>query len=115
MTGVISTQSYLNPYQWNKRMGKGKGKSKSKKSKTKAQKAAAKRHATFKKTRVQTFGGTRKASSYSKKEIARIDAAGLSRSAVTGGKVADKKPIKSIAPVKPERSDFANTRQGAVD
>ena len=96
-------------------MGKGKGKSKSKKSKTKAQKAAAKRHATFKKTRVQTFGGTRKASSYTKKELGRIDAAGLSRSAVTGGKVADKKPIKSIAPVKPERSDFANTRQGAVD
>ena len=93
----------------------GKRKSKPKKKKTKVQQAAAKRHATFKKTRVQTFGGTRKASSYTKKELGRIDAAGLSRSAVTGGKVADKKPIKSIAPVKPERSDFANTRQGAVD
>ena len=80
------------------------------KPKTAAQKAAAKRHANFKKTRVQTFGGTRSASSYSKKELGRIDAAGLSRSAVTGGKVADKKPVKSIAPVKPERSDFPETR-----
>ena len=93
----------------------GKRKSKPKKKKTKVQQAAAKRHATFKKTRVQTFGGTRKASSYSKKEIARIDAAGLSRSAVTGGKVADKKPVASIAPKKPERSDFPNTRSGAVE
>ena len=72
------------------------------------------RHARFKKTRVQTFGGTRKASSYSKRELSRIDAAGLSRSTVTGGAVADKKPVKSIAPTKPERSDFPNTRSGAL-
>ena len=94
---------------------KGKKSKKKSKPKTAVQKAAAKRHANFKKTKVQTFGGTRSASSYSKKELGRIDAAGLSRSQVTGGKVADKKPVKSIAPVKPDRSDFPNTRQGAVD
>lgn len=36
------------------------GGKKTKKKKTKAQQAAAKRHATFKKTRVQTFGGTKR-------------------------------------------------------
>ena len=93
-------------------MGGKKG-NKSKKKKTKVQLAAQKRHETFKKTGVQTFGGTKK--SYTKKELAKIDQANLSRSAVTGGVVADKKPVKSIAPVKPERDDFANTRQGAVN
>ena len=39
MTGVISTQSYVNPYQWSKQMGGGRKKSK-KKTKTKAQKMA---------------------------------------------------------------------------
>jgi len=82
------------------------------KPRTKVQRAAAKRHARFKKTRVQTFGGTRK--SYSKKELKKIDDAGLSRSVVTGGVVADKKPVTSIAPTKPERSDFPNTRSGAL-
>jgi hypothetical protein len=56
-------------------MGGKKG-NKSKKSKTKAQKAAAARHAKFKQTRVQTFGGKRK--SFSKKEEARIKKAGYS-------------------------------------
>ena len=73
------------------------------------------RHKRFKKTRVQTFGGTRKGSSYSKKELKKIDAAGFSRSTYTGGAVADKKPVKSIAPVKPERSDFPETRQGDIN
>jgi len=56
-------------------MGGKKGK-KSKKSKTKAQKAATARHAKFKQTRVQTFGGKRK--SFSKKEETRIKKAGYS-------------------------------------
>jgi len=56
-------------------MGGKKG-NKSKKSKTKAQKAAAARHAKFKQTRVQTFGGKKK--NFSKKEQARIKAAGYS-------------------------------------
>lgn len=51
----------------------GKRKSRPKKKKTAVQKAAAKRHANFKKTRVQTFGGTRK--SYSVKEANKIDKA----------------------------------------
>lgn len=59
------------------------GGKKTKKKKTKAQQAAAKRHATFKKTRVQTFGGTKK--KYSKAEARRIENAGLSFSKVTGG------------------------------
>lgn len=75
MTGVTSTQSYVNPYQWSKYMG-GKKSNKSKKSKTKAQKAAAARHAKFKQTRVQTFGGKRK--SFSKSEETRIKKAGYS-------------------------------------
>ena len=50
-------------------MGGGK-KKKTKKKKTKVQQAAAKRHANFKKTGVQTHGGTRK--SYSKKEATKI-------------------------------------------
>ena len=41
-------------------------------------KAAADRHAKFKQTRVQTFGGTRSDSSYSKKEQKRITDAGYS-------------------------------------
>ena len=72
-------------------MGGKKG-NKSKKSKTKAQKAAAKRHANFKKTlaktgkRVQTFGGTKK--KYTKAEARAIEkahggAAGFAK--VTGG------------------------------
>lgn len=60
-----------------------KGGKKSKKKKTKVQQAAAKRHANFKKTRVQTFGGTRK--NYSKEDARKIEAAGLSFSKVTGG------------------------------
>ena len=54
----------------------GKRSNRSKKSKTKAQKAAAARHAKFKQTKVQTFGGKRK--SFSKKEEARIKKAGYS-------------------------------------
>ena len=50
-------------------MGGG-GKKKSKKKKSKVQQAAAKRHANFKKTGVQTHGGTRK--NYSKKEATKI-------------------------------------------
>ena len=61
----------------------GKRKSRPKKKKTKVQQAAAKRHANFKKTGVQTFGGTKKR--YSKKEAAKIEKAGLSFSKVTGG------------------------------
>ena len=41
------------------------------------------RHKNFKKTRVQTFGGTRK--NYSKKDARKIEAAGLNFSKVTGG------------------------------
>ena len=98
MAGVISTQSYVNPYQWSKQMG-GKRKKK-KKPKTKAQKMATKRIAEgktlksiradqkkkiqdnareknkkFKQTRVQTFGGTRK-TSFTKPEQTRIKDAG---------------------------------------
>tara|TARA_B100000530_G_scaffold255108_1_gene168802 strand:+ start:474 stop:2735 length:2262 start_codon:yes stop_codon:yes gene_type:complete len=54
----------------------GKRSNKSKKSKTKAQQAAAKRHAKFKQTRVQTFGG--KKTSFSKAEQKRITDAGYS-------------------------------------
>ena len=50
--------------------------SKKKKTKTAAQKAAAARHAKFKQTKVQTFGGKRK--NFSKKEEARIKKAGYS-------------------------------------
>ena len=50
--------------------------SKKKKTKTKAQKAATARHAKFKQTRVQTFGGKR--NSFSKKEESRIKKAGYS-------------------------------------
>ena len=45
--------------------------------------AARKRHENFKKTRVQTFGGTRK--NYSKREAEKIRDAGLNFSKVTGG------------------------------
>ena len=62
-----------------------------KKTYTRAQKAAKKRHARFKKTKVQTFGGTKK--SYTKRELAKIDAAGYKRSTYTGGVEADKKPV----------------------
>ena len=57
-------------------MGGKKGGKKSKKSKTPAQKAAAKRHAKFKQTRVQTFGG--KKTNFSDAEKKRIEAAGYS-------------------------------------
>jgi len=57
------------------------------------------RHARFKKTRVQTYGGTKK--SYTKRELQKIDAAGLSRSKVTGGVEADKKPTPSM----PQKTD----------
>ena len=60
-----------------------KGGKKTKKKKTKAQQAAAKRHANFKKTRVQTFGGTKKR--YTKAEARKIEKAGLNFSKVTGG------------------------------
>ena len=63
---------------------------------TRMRNAARKRHARFKKTRVQTFGGTRR--SYSKRDLQKIDAAGFSRSTYTGGAVADKSPIKKIDP-----------------
>ena len=53
-------------------MSKGR-RSRPKRKKTAVQKAAAKRHANFKKTRVQTFGGTRKR--YSVKEANKIDKA----------------------------------------
>ena len=56
-------------------MGGGKKKKKTK-TKTKAQQAAAKRHAKFKQTRVQTFGG--KKTSFSKAEQKRITDAGYS-------------------------------------
>ena len=65
-----------------------------KKPKTRAQKAAAKRHARFKKTRVQTFGGTKK--SYTAKELKKIDDAGFSRSTYTGGAVKDKPKINKV-------------------
>lgn len=61
----------------------GKRKSRPKKKKTKVQQAAAKRHANFKKTGVQTHGGTKK--KYSKAEARKIEKAGLSFSKVTGG------------------------------
>ena len=64
-------------------MSRGGGKRKSTKKKTAVQKAAAKRHANFKRTGVQTHGGTRK--NYSKKEARKIENAGLSFSKVTGG------------------------------
>tara|TARA_B100000945_G_C20225460_1_gene522640 strand:- start:44 stop:787 length:744 start_codon:yes stop_codon:yes gene_type:complete len=67
-----------------------------KKPKTRAQKAAAKRHARFKKTRVQTFGGTKK--SYTARELKKIDDAGFSRSTYTGGAVKDKPAIRQIDP-----------------
>jgi hypothetical protein len=58
--------------------GKRSNRSRSKKSRTRTavQKAAAARHAKFKQTRVQTFGG--KKTSFSKKEEARIKKAGYS-------------------------------------
>ena len=63
----------------------GKRKSRPKKKKTKVQQAAAKRHATFKKTGVQTQGGTKK--KYSKAEARKIEKAmgPGSFSKVTGG------------------------------
>ena len=54
------------------------------------------RHARFKKTRVQTHGGTRR--NYSKRELKKIDAAGYSRSTYTGGAVKDKPKIRQIEP-----------------
>ena len=65
-------------------MGGKKG-NKSKKKKTKVQLAAQKRHETFKKTGVQTFGGTKK--KYSKREAEKIEKAmgPGSFSKVTGG------------------------------
>ena len=77
---MISIQLYVNPYLWSKQMGggrKNKRKNTAKnrvnpnmKKKTAVQQAAAKRHANFKKTGVQTHGGTRK--NYSKKEAEKI-------------------------------------------
>ena len=54
------------------------------------------RHKRFKKTRVQTFGGTRR--NYSKRDLQKIDAAGFSRSTYTGGAVKDKPKIRQIEP-----------------
>jgi len=54
------------------------------------------RHKRFKKTRVQTFGGTRR--NYSKRDLKKIDAAGYSRSTYTGGAVKDKPKIRKIEP-----------------
>ena len=88
----------------------GKKKNKTKKKKTKIQLAAEKRHETFKKTRVQTWGGTKK--HYTARELKRIDDAGLSRSKVTGGVEADKKS----APSMPQKTDSPQYqgRSGAI-
>ena len=51
------------------------------------------RHKRFKRTRVQTFGGTRR--NYSKRDLKKIDAAGYSRSTYTGGAVKDKATPKT--------------------
>ena len=61
---------------------------------TRVQRAAAKRHKRFKKTRVQTHGGTRR--NYSKRELKKIDDAGYSRSTYTGGAVKDKPKINKV-------------------
>jgi len=81
-----------------------------KKTYSRVQRAAKKRHARFKKTRVQTFGGTKK--SYTKKELAKIDAAGYSRSTYTGGVEADKKPAPSM-PQKADSPEYQG-RSGAI-
>ena len=78
-----------------------------KKTYSRVQRAAKIRHARFKKTRVQTFGGTKK--SYTKKELKKIDDAGFSRSTYTGGVEADKKP----APSMPQKKDDPLNYQGA--
>ena len=113
MTGVISTQSYVNPYQWSKQMG-GKRSNRSKKKKSKVQQAAAKRHANFKKTRVQTFGGTRK--SYSVKEANKIDKA-LGKGSfarVTRGAADPRNRAPSTAGVKvgPMKEEFTTPLSG---
>ena len=58
--------------------------------------SARARHKRFKKTRVQTFGGTRR--NYSKRDLKKIDAAGYSRSTYTGGAVKDKPKVRKIEP-----------------
>ena len=127
MDGLTPIQSYLNSYQWSKQMGRGNRKKRKKpganpnmKKKTAVQQAAAKRHANFKKTGVQTFGGTKK--KYSKKEAEKIEKAGLSFSKVTGGaanplnraptnegvEAGDlMQPVKDFAESLPDYSQFA--------
>ena len=83
------------------------------KPKTKAQKAAAKRHARFKKTRVQTFGGTKK--NYTKRELKKIDDAGFSRSTYTGGAVADKKPAPEPVKLQPRTFREDPVEQAALN
>ena len=92
-------------------MGGG-GKKKSKKKKSKVQQAAAKRHANFKKTGVQTHGGTRK--SYSKSEARKIQKAGLSFSKVTGGAANPLNRAPSTAGVKvgEMKPEFATSLTG---
>ena len=102
MAGVISTQSYVNPYQWSKQMGGGRGKSKSKsksKTKTKAQKMAVANKA--------KYGGTAKAAAANKaagkakakaRHTASQAAKGKTTSPSKGGSIS--KGTTGIGPVK---------------
>ena len=100
-------------------MGGG-GKKKSKKKKSKVQQAAAKRHANFKKTGVQTHGGTRK--NYSKKEAAKIGKLGAvgnesssqAFSRITGGAANPLNRAPSTAGVKvgEMKPEFASSLTG---
>ena len=93
----------------------GKRSNRSKKSKTKAQKAAAARHAKFKQTRVQTFGGTRQ--KYSKADARAIEKAhggpeGFAR--VTGGAAnpLNRAPTTEnvkVGDIRPEIKDFSES------
>ena len=90
----------------------GKKKNKTKKKKTKVQEAAAKRHETFKKTGVQTFGGTKKR--YSKAEARKIEKAGLSFSKVTGGAAnpLNRAPTTEDIKVGPMKKEFTSPLGG---
>ena len=127
---MISIQLYVNPYLWSKQMGggrKNKRKNTAKnrvnpnmKKKTAVQQAAAKRHANFKKTGVQTHGGTRK--NYSKKEaekIGKLGAVGNESSSqafsrITGGAANPLNRAPSTAGVKvgEMKPEFASSLTG---
>ena len=134
MDGIINILSLVNPYQWSKQMGGGRKGRKSKKTKTKAQKmavankakyggtakaaaankaagkkAAGERHAKFKQTGVQTFGG--KKTNFSTAEKKRIEKAGYSVDGYSKAPFKSQPQLKSETQLQVDRDNqmYGNT------